>query len=258
MVELQRVQTRGWRSGLATLLRSEFGHWWRTSRWLILSLVWIGLSDGLIALTGISLASVPDVQPGPEEGKQMFGLIGMVAAIGAIIVMQNVIVGDKESGIAGWLLSKPVSRPAYIFSKFASNTVGLLVTAVLIPGVLAYPLISVLFADAWLSPVNVAAGIGILALDTLFYISLTLMLGTFFNHRGIVLAIPLGLVFLQQPLVGLVEPLIHVAPYSLSALLAGTAAFGDPLPLTTPIFAAVGWSVAFVALAMWRFGREEF
>lgn len=32
----------------------------------------------------------------------MFGLIGMVSVIGAIIVMQNVIVGDKEFGIAGW------------------------------------------------------------------------------------------------------------------------------------------------------------
>lgn len=258
MVELQRVQTRGWRSGLTTLLRSEFGHWWRTSRWLILSLVWIALSDGMIALTGITLASVPDVQPGPAEGRQMFGLIGMIAAIGAIIVMQNVIVGDKESGVAGWLLSKPVSRPAYILSKFASNAVGLLVTAVVIPGILAYPLVSLLFADGWLAPVHVAAGIGILALDALFYISLTLMLGAFFNHRGVVLAFPLGLVFLQQPLVGLVKPLIHVVPYSLSALLAGAAAFGEPLPLTTPIFAAVGWTIVFVALAVWRFGREEF
>lgn len=258
MLELQRIRTRGWSSGLTNLLNSEFGHWWRTSRWLLLSLVWIALSDGLIALTGVTLAGVPDVQPGPDEGRQLFGLVGMVASVGAIIVMQGVIVGDKESGIAGWLLSKPVSRPAYILSKFTANTVGLLVTAVLIPGVIAYPLISLLFAGSWLSPVNVAAGIGILAIEVLFYISLTLMLGTFFNHRGVVLAIPLGLVFLQQPLLALLKPLFYVAPYSLSTVLAGTVAFGESLPFTAPIIATVGWSIAFVALAIWRFSREEF
>jgi hypothetical protein len=40
--------------------------------------------------------------------------------------------------------------------------------------------------------------LGIIAVEILFYLSLTLMLGAFFNQRGPVLAIPLALVFLQQ------------------------------------------------------------
>ena len=188
----------------------------------------------------------------------MFGLIGLFASIGAIVVMQGVIVGDKESGVAGWLLSKPLSRPAYVLAKLISNSVGMLVTAVLVPGVLAYPLVSYLFAGTWLSPVDVALGIGVLALDVMFYVSLTLMLGTVFNQRGIVLAVPLGLAFLQQPLIGVIPPLLHVLPYSLSPIIAGAVAFGDPAPVTLPIAATVGWVVLFVTAAVWRFSREEF
>jgi energy-coupling factor transporter ATP-binding protein EcfA2 len=98
----------------------------------------------------------------------------------------------------------------------------------------------------------------IIAVEILFYLSLTLMLGAFFNQRGPVLAIPLALVFLQQPLIGLVPPLFYVAPYPLSAALAGAVAFGDPLPFITPLLATMMWSVIFTGLAIWRFGREEF
>jgi hypothetical protein len=84
------------------------------------------------------------------------------------------------------------------------------------------------------------------------------MLGTFFSNRGPVLAIPLALLFVQQPLVGLVQPLFYVLPYSLSAALVRAVAFGEPLPFVSPIVAAAGWIIVFTALAIWRFGREEF
>lgn len=84
------------------------------------------------------------------------------------------------------------------------------------------------------------------------------MLGAFFSSRGPVLAIPLALVFLQQPLIGLIQPLFYVMPYSLSAALAGAVAFGDPLPFVSPIVATTGWIVVFTVLAILRFGREEF
>ena len=201
---------------------------------------------------------VPELEADATQARQMFGLIGAVGAIGVIIMMQSVLVGEKEAGITAWILSKPVSRPSYILSKWLSNTAGVLFTVILAPGVVAYLLFSQMFVGSWLPPVTFVGGLGIVALDVLFYLSLTLMLGAFFNSRGPVLAIPLALVFLQQPLIGLVEPLLNVLPYSLSAVLAGAVAFSAPLPFVAPIIAAVGWIVVFSALAIWRFGHEEF
>lgn len=43
-----------------------------------------------------------------------------------------------------------------------------------------------------------------------------------------------------------------------NALLAGAVAFSEPLPFTTPVVATAAWLVVFTALAIWRFGREEF
>ena len=45
---LQLVTERGWRSGLANLMRQENGRWWRARRWWVQSLVWLGVLNGIL------------------------------------------------------------------------------------------------------------------------------------------------------------------------------------------------------------------
>ena len=47
--ELQRVELSGWRTGLANLLRKENRAWWASRRWLVQSVLWTVVVNGLVA-----------------------------------------------------------------------------------------------------------------------------------------------------------------------------------------------------------------
>jgi hypothetical protein len=87
-----------------------------------------------------------------------------------------------------------------------------------------------------------------------------MMLGTFFSGRGPVLGIPIALLILQDisELAAIWVPsLPQYMPKRLAEMAVGLA-MGEPLSTWTPIATVVVCSVAFVAVALWRFKREEF
>ena len=57
---LQPVTERGWRQGLANLMRKENDQWWRTRRWWVQSLLWLLVIYGTLA---VGLWLVPVVEP---------------------------------------------------------------------------------------------------------------------------------------------------------------------------------------------------
>jgi hypothetical protein len=98
----------------------------------------------------------------------------------------------------------------------------------------------------------------------MFYLSLTYMLGTLFRKRGAVIGIPMVMIFGNQ-LVGLAPWLGKIMPWNLvmdlgpdSPSLAVALAQGGPLPTATPIIGTAVLTIAFLAVALWRFQREEF
>ena len=97
--------------------------------------------------------------------------------IAVIIILQDAIIGEKESGTAAWVLSKPVSRTAFVVAKLIAHSVGVLVTMTLLPGLVAYLQLS-LAGDTWLNPLAFVGGMGIVWLYQMFFLTLTLMLGT--------------------------------------------------------------------------------
>jgi len=46
----QVVKDSGWLSGLENMLRQENGRWWNTRKWLVQSVIWVLLLNGLHAL----------------------------------------------------------------------------------------------------------------------------------------------------------------------------------------------------------------
>jgi hypothetical protein len=104
------------------------------------------------------------------------------------------------------------------------------------------------------------AGVAAAALGQLFYLVLTLMLGTFFNSRGPIAGIGIGFIMTGLLLKSLIPmPILILTPWPL-ADLAGPLALGMELPSVwpVPIVATAVWTVVMIVVALWRFGREEF
>ena len=254
------VEERGWRGGLRNLLRVENGKWWRSRLWWMQALIWTLVIDGILA--GILWGGD---ELGAIDAVSLYGIFsGLFPAIAVVIIMQDALVGEKESGTAAWVMSKPVSRAAFVLAKWIANSIGVLVAMLLIPGIIAYIQIS-LRLESWLDPVRFLGGIGVMYVHQLYYLSLTLMLGAFFAHRGPVIGIPLALTFGQQMIFGLLPFLVQVLPWTLIApigdmgdSIASAVILGRPLPSLTPFYFSLFSIVVFTALAFWRFEKEEF
>jgi ABC-2 type transport system permease protein len=273
---LQLVNEHGWRSGFANLMRQENGRWWRARRWWVQSLVWLVVLNGILVfalwitpMIGSGEAEAGDVQASwrfnEEATTEVFVLMlqfmGIFPVFGVLVIAQGAIIGEKQSGTAAWILSGPVSRVAFILSKLVANAIGFLVTGVVLQGLIAYVQMS-LRLGGFLPPIPIVTALSLHALHLLFYLTLTLMLGAFFNSIGPVLAIPIAILIGQGILEGLAKGFApwfpwHILPAKLPGL-AGIAALGEPLPSFSPIVAVLLFSLVFVLLAIWRFEREEF
>jgi ABC-2 type transport system permease protein len=257
-VSLVPSRARGWRMGLANMLGKENAAWWRTRRW------WI---QCLVALFFLNFLMVLNLKSGGINNAvtSFLMIAGIVAPMAAIILGQDAIQGERLSGTAAWVLSKPLRRPAFILAKLIAHAVGLLATWIVLPGVVAY-LELVVLARVQLPLLVFVGMLGLAYLNLLFYLTLAVMLTTLFQGRGPVLGITIFLVwsFLITPL-GI--QLADVMPWRLIqdlgkngsiASLGGLLWQGDPLPTVIPIIVTAVWCLLFTGVALWRMNREEF
>jgi ABC-2 type transport system permease protein len=252
-------------TGFFNLLRNENTLWWRTRRWLVNTITWVAILDGIlvIMLGASSGETVPGTIDLPFEGTIVFLTLMLVAlAIGAVIIGQGAIIDEKQSGTAAWILSKPASRAAFILAKLIAHSLGLLVTGILIPGAIAFVVLTAIGGSFAIS--NLVAALGIALLNVVFYLALTMMLGTLSNGRGAAIGIPLAFLLSYQLFLGLAPWLATITPWGFLTSATGRTpsialvALGQSgLPLM-PIVATAIWCVLFTAVALWRFGREEF
>jgi ABC-2 type transport system permease protein len=260
---LVSCRTHGWRTGFANMLAKENVAWWRTRRWWIQSLVAIFFVDGSMLanhqLAGISIEKIASFNN--------LLVIAGVLPIAAIILGQDSILGEMQSGTAAWVLSKPLRRPAFLLAKLAANGLGLLVTAVLIPGFIAYCYFD-LVGGVKLPVAGFVEAMGLVYLYLLFYLTLTLMLATLFSGRGPVFGIAMGAAWgflMGQPPTWLEAflpwtLLISYAQDTNSTLLSlgGLLILGKQLPTLVPIITTALWCVLFTGVAFWRIRRVEF
>ncbi len=244
---------KGWSSGLANLLWAELKRW-ETKEWYFIAALW----TGIIGLCVMQFIGEGDV----TVGLVFLGFFGsMFPMINVIITLQDEVVGPRETGTLAWLLSKPVSRTSYILSKLLSNSLGVLVTMVLAPGFAVY-LEYIVFRGILIPIGPFLAGLGILFLNLFFYLSLTLMLGTFFEERGAVIGIPLalglGYTLIQSvPVINILHPMGMFFP-TIEEPLFVSVILGKPITNIIPLVATVVFCIVFVTLALWKFNHEEF
>jgi len=269
--ELQRVELSGWRTGLANLLGKENRAWWASRRWLVQSVVWTVVVNGLVALLLLAQPAAARMSGGTEPtgpellitGVTMLFQFGAFAlAAGAIILVQDAILGERQLGVTEWILSKPVSRPAYVLSKLLAHGLGILVILVGLQGALGYGLLWLLTGEQ-LPLLPYLVGMAGLAVHTLFYLALTLMMGVLTANRrtllGVSLAVLLGGMFLVMNLARFLGTFAQLTPWWLNNVLPA-AILGQPLPL--PIWLSIGstalLSILCVAVTLAKFERLEF
>ncbi len=262
----QRVDGRGWRRGLDNLLRGEFSVWFQSRKWWLHSAMWLLSINLILFFTTLGPKAGAPTGSGIPDTIELYSIFGgLFVMMGALVIVQGAIVGEKKSGTAAWILSKPVSRPAVVIAKAVGNSLGVLVTAVLVPGVVAYLQIGLMTHLGWLSPLSFLMGVVALALHALFWITFTIMLGSFFDSWGPVIGIPLALAFGQRYIVGLFPPLLYVSPWALVAPIGddkpalAASFFNGSAPFSwLPLLAMLLLSGLFIGIAVWRFNRQEF
>lgn len=253
----------GWTRGLSNVLRGELKSWFSTRRWWVQIIIWaasVNLIFFIVALAN-SEGSVP-----MDTTLMLFHIfMGLAGPIGVSILMQTVIVGEKHSGTAAWVLSKPVSRIAFVIAKLVANGTGIGVTMILAQGLIAY-LISTLMLDFHPSVPGFLAALGVHFVNILFYLTLTLMLGTMFDHTGPVVGIPIAFLFAQNISLSFFPALVRYIPWTLAISANGAAnpsiamnLMADiAVPSFMPLYIAVAAIVLFVGMALWIFHSQEF
>jgi ABC-2 type transport system permease protein len=250
----------GWNRGLSNILRSGLARWFETKTWWIQCLIW----GGLAAIIVSALAFNKEPPPLMDLLMISFIFIGLFPAVGVIIIMQDAIVGEKREGTASWVLSKPLTRSAFVISKVIANSIGILVTMIIVPCCIVFAIISITHKFT-LVPLGFFGVLGVILISHLFFLSLTLMLGTFFNSRGPVIGIPLAILFMQQNILGFLPALRYVLPWNLLVPLGNTNPLVISLIMGTPVqsdhlillMVAAVESILFILISLWRFNQEE-
>lgn len=260
---LEPVVEPDWRSGFTNLLQLEIRRWWTTWRgWGLLAAMTV-LLNGLLAY-GLwidpnrgSGGSSPEFVAGTFD--VLLFWMSILSVMATIFLAQDALIGEKQAGVAAWILSAPVARGAYILAKFSGYAAGLLAATVWLPGLAIYLQFS-LGQGRWLPAVPFIAAYLLQSLYVLFYLALVIALGAFVSSRAAVLAAAFAVLIGQPFLINLVEDAAPPIAWALPARLPELVRFvhrSEPLPSSAGIVLALVFAAVFLALAVWRFAREE-
>jgi ABC-2 type transport system permease protein len=259
---LQPVAERGWQRGFGNLFRNENNLRWGRYRWIMSALIWLAILNGFVFLVAYGEGESGRATAAEIAAVCMnvFMTIGTIAtAVGVVVGVQGAIIREKQLGTAAWVLSKPASRSAFVLAKMLSHSLAFLGLSLLLPSLVFYGQSQMLWGKTP-AALPFLGGWLVMVLHLLFYLALTLMLGTLFSTRGPVAGIGLGFLFGGQIVPNFApEWVTLIFPWPL-ANLAPALALGQEVPSAWPIpvIATAVWTVVFIGVALWRFGREEF
>jgi ABC-2 type transport system permease protein len=262
---LQPNKETGWQRGFKQLLARENGGWWKSRRWIVQILIYLLVLNGIL-LTVLNApggssgqASVSPAEKVAQAVSLFIVLAGLFPVISVVIIGQDTIIGEKQSGTAAWILSKPVSRPAFVLAKLIAHSLAFFVNIAVIQGLVAY----IILSSAKGQPLPVPSFIGgilLIFLNLLFYITLTLMLGVLFEQRGGVIGIGLALALGYQIITGVAPWTLNIMPWGLigEGGLASEVMLGQTPQSYLPLIATIAWCLVFTIVALWRFEKAEF
>jgi ABC-type transport system involved in multi-copper enzyme maturation permease subunit len=252
--------------GLGGLLRGEFTRW-LGRRGLVHLVVWTAGIQGLLYWDTVSSSDPFADWRGFDLLIHLWWIATPLAAIG---IAQNAIIEERHADTAPWVLSKPVSRPAFVISKIIGDAAGLVVIAVWLQAAIA---------RVWLPRVDPGVGlairepdlgrylnvVGIMSLVMVLFVAMTVFLTTVLPWRGPVAAIGLLTWILVWN-----APKPFIEEYTIGGLMTGEIqgatmkpiaeylVFEQPLEPTSSILWTAIAAVVFTVAGAVIFRREQF
>jgi ABC-2 type transport system permease protein len=248
-------------SGFRNLVGKENGEWTAGTSLLAHGTIWMLI----VALISVAVAFIRgQMEPGysPTDinraGALMFFVLGSVASVIAVVAKtQGAIIGEKQLGTAAWVLSKPASRRAFVLAKLVVHFRWLLTVTLLLPAVVFYVLMTAI-ATLPPPPLLFLGGFAILALGLLFYLALSLLLGTVFESRGSLAGSVFGFMVAGFMIANYAPWLTAGFPWLFFQSGYYLVTQGQiPVYGLVSIPATALWAVLFIFLALHRFERAE-
>ena len=253
-------------NGFRVLLAKELAEQVRTLRLVVLAIVFVSfgilspltaryLPDLIKTLGGDQLGIVITI-PTPTIGDAIDQLLKNVSQFGilaAILLAMGAVATEKDRGTAAFVLSKPVSRGAFLAAKIAAISLDLLV-AVAAAGVTGYVYTAYLFSAPPAG--GFAAMCLLLWLSLVVYASLTFLGSTL--TRSAAAGAGIGFAFLVVS--GIVGALPTIGRFAPGGLLGPARAYAlgtEPGDALGPLVVNVGLVVV-LGFASWlAFRRQE-
>ena len=246
-------------AGLRSLISLEISKWTMSYNWLKSSLLWFAIFNGLMLLVLVYLPTLTGVAADLGTAYTLlYQTLSGVCPIGAIIIVHNALISEKENGTAAWVLSAPVSRASVIISKLSVNLLYTTSIIVLLQSVVSYYIIqyatkvSLPFASYYL-------GIAQMVLYLAFWVALAIMLSVMLDNRATVIGASLGVMYLHGSIVDLASRVIpfikYLSPSTLVLSAVSSANGGAFSPIA--IVVVLMWIMLFIVIACLRFEREE-
>jgi hypothetical protein len=210
-----------------------------------------------------------------------FGVWIVMMVLATVATTQGAMADEIEQGTAAWVLAKPVGRPGFVLSKFVAAVPGVLLGAVLVPGIVLRLLIveaegrgdTEFSADEvfllvqsegerevfmTLPPLERhLAALTLLAAVLLFIVGVMIILGCAVRSRAAVfllgLAVPIGL--LVYSILGPAAVVELTPAWAFDSLLALIR--NDAAPVLAPTVLTGAWTVGVLAMATAWFSRME-
>jgi len=183
---------------------------------------------------------------------QWTGNLSEVVLIALIIIMGGMISSERKQGTAILVLTKPLSRTAFVLAKFVSN-VKLLSGPVMVGALLTWGLTHAVFGEAPMGDLAAATGAWLL-LGILFIAVMELLSALLDSQAG---AAGLGFVFyIALSISTLWGPAVRYSPAGLVGAPTKLVT-GEAIELLWPVWTTVALTVLCVGAAVAVFRRRE-
>jgi len=264
--------------GFAGMLDAELRRWFPVRA---LALASLGCAIAAVVFVIWSSGANAD---NPRLGSYVyvsFGFWIVVMVLAMVAATQGAMADEIDEGTAAWVIAKPVGRPGFVLSKFVAAVPGVLLGAILVPGIVLRVLIieaegrgdTEFSADdvfrlvqsdgerevfMTLPPLDRHLGtLILLASVLLFIVAVMILLGCAIRSRAALfllgLAVPIGL--LVYSILG-PATIVELTPaWAFDALL--TMIRNDPAPVLAPTLLTGAWTVGLLAAATAWFSRME-
>lgn len=215
------LREHAWTCGLANLWHKEQQQWWKSWSLLKRALIWLVLLDGFYALILLDLTHTGTMPVGMNlQGAALAFIVSFLSLLisaGTVIQAQGAILDERRNGTMAWILSKPISRGAFVLAKCAPLP-AMILLMVLVPGLVTELQIALVLGQP-LPFVTMLLLLGWLAASLLFSFCLTLFLSTLFNSRTLVISIALLIALLVSQLAQQLPPALLTQQFLLPVLI---------------------------------------